>query len=184
MRIRHEVKIIWTNTDLLSTGPLGTNLGNQNTATFIKERWFENIIWEVVTICLCLDVFMKVEFCVSKFRHHWFICCLVAHPVKPHHQNQCWLIVNWTIGNEYHWNLNQNRMTFVQENNFEYIVWEPAVILSRPKCVYCIIFYDVLAKSTKKCVCVHHRQPISYIEIFLDAWINYSRHIYTHGYLE
>ena len=46
---------------------------------------------------------------------HWirslrFNCLLFAWSVPSHHLNQCWFIVNWTIGNTLKWNLNQNTM--------------------------------------------------------------------------
>ena len=33
--------------------------------------------------------------------------------------NQCYLIINWTIGNKLQWNLNPNAMIYSQENKFE-----------------------------------------------------------------
>ena len=35
---------------------------------------------------------------------------------------QCWLIVDWTLGNKFQWNLNRNSYIFIQENAIEYIV--------------------------------------------------------------
>ena len=35
---------------------------------------------------------------------------------------QCWLIVNWTQGNKFQWNLKRNYIIFIQENAFENIV--------------------------------------------------------------
>ena len=52
-----------------------------------------------------------------------------------HYLNQCWDTVNWTHGNKFQWNLNQNSYIFIQENAFENVVWEMAAILSRPQCV-------------------------------------------------
>ena len=39
-----------------------------------------------------------------------------------HYLNQCWLIVNWTPGNKFQWNLNLNSLIFIQENAFEITV--------------------------------------------------------------
>ena len=36
-----------------------------------------------------------------------------------HHLNQCWLIVNWTLGNNFQWNLYQNSTIFYQGYTFE-----------------------------------------------------------------
>ena len=53
-----------------------------------------------------------------------------------HYLNQCWNIVNWTLGNKLQWNLNRNLNIFIEENAFEN-VWKMAAILSRPQCVNC-----------------------------------------------
>ena len=44
-------------------------------------------------------------------------------------------LVNWTLRNKLHWNLNRNSNIFIQENAFESVVCETAAILSRPQCV-------------------------------------------------
>ena len=58
-------------------------------------------------------------------------CRLVA---PSHFLNQCWGVVNWTLGNKLKWNLNQNSCITVQENAFENVL-KMAAILSRPQCV-------------------------------------------------
>ena len=60
------------------------------------------------------------------------ICRLIG--AKPLSE-QCWNIVNWTIGNKLQWNLNRNLYIVIQENAFEIVVWKMAAILSRPQCV-------------------------------------------------
>ena len=67
--------------------------------------------------------------------HHWFRQWLVAWPAPSRYLNQCWNIVNWTIGNKFQWNMNRNSYIFIQENAFENVVWKMAAILSRPQCV-------------------------------------------------
>ena len=47
-----------------------------------------------------------------------------------HYLNQCWTIVNWTLGNKLPWNLNRDFWIFIQENTFENVVWKMAAILS------------------------------------------------------
>ena len=49
--------------------------------------------------------------------------------------NQCWNIVNWTLGNKLQRNLNRKLNIFIQENAFENVVWKMAAIFSRPQCV-------------------------------------------------
>ena len=48
---------------------------------------------------------------------------------------QCWIIINWTLRNKLQWNIHRNSNLFIQENAFESVVCETAVILSRPQCV-------------------------------------------------
>ena len=45
------------------------------------------------------------------------VCHLFGEP--SHYLNQCWLIVNWTLGNKFQWNLKLNSIIFIQENAFE-----------------------------------------------------------------
>ena len=37
----------------------------------------------------------------------------MAWPAPSHYLYQCWNIVNWTLGNKLHWNLNRNLYIFV-----------------------------------------------------------------------
>ena len=74
--------------------------------------------------------------CVNKLtvigspgRRHWF-----AWTAPSHYLNQCWIIVDWTLGNKLQWNHNRNSNIFIQENAFESVVCETASILSRPQC--------------------------------------------------
>ena len=46
--------------------------------------------------------------------------------MPSHYLNQCWKIVNWTLGKKLKWNLNQNLYIFMQENAFENVVWKMA----------------------------------------------------------
>ena len=73
--------------------------------------------------------------CVSKIYHHWFGKWLVTWSAPSHYQNQCWNIVNWTLGNKLQWNFTRNSYIFIQEYPFENGVRKMASILSRPQCV-------------------------------------------------
>ena len=42
---------------------------------------------------------------------------------------------DWTIGNKFQWDLNNNSNPFIQENAFENVFCEMAAILYRPQCV-------------------------------------------------
>ena len=52
-----------------------------------------------------------------------------------HYLNQCWNIVNWSLGNKLQWNLNWNLHIFIHENAFENVVRKLAAILFRPQWV-------------------------------------------------
>ena len=59
---------------------------------------------------------------------------LVAWSAPSHYLNQCWNIVNWTLGNKLQWHFNLNSNIFIHENGSE-SVCEMAAILSQPQCV-------------------------------------------------
>ena len=48
--------------------------------------------------------------------------------VPRHYQNQCWIIVNWTLGNKVQWNWFQNTTIFMERNEFLYVVYKMGVI--------------------------------------------------------
>ena len=57
------------------------------------------------------------------------------YSAPSHYLNQCWWIVNWTLGDKRQWNFNQNTKFFIHENAFENIVCEMVSILSRGRWV-------------------------------------------------
>ena len=59
----------------------------------------------------------------------------MAWRAPSYYLNQCWNIVNWTLGNKNKWNINRNLYIFIQENAFENVFWKMAAILFRPQCV-------------------------------------------------
>ena len=84
----------------------------------------------------------------------------VAWSEPSHYLNQCWIIVNWTLGNKLQWNLNRNSSIFIQENAFECVVCETAAILSWPQCVYDVTFilFEKLFKRNKQSTSMPHTQ--------------------------
>ena len=58
-------------------------------------------------------------------------CRLVG---ASHYLNQWWNIVNLILWNTTQWHFNRNSCIFIQENAFEYVVYEIPAILSRPQC--------------------------------------------------
>ena len=66
--------------------------------------------------------------CINKQGHHWFRQWLVPGPLPSHYLNQCWLTVNWTLGNKF-------QTIFIQENESQSAVCKMVVILSQPQWV-------------------------------------------------
>ena len=83
------------------------------------------IVWPLTHLPLVPHI------CFSESGQHWFRWWLVVYSVPSHYLNQCWVIVNCTIGNKIQWNFNQNTKLFIHENASENIVCEMAAILSR-----------------------------------------------------
>ena len=52
-----------------------------------------------------------------------------------HYLNQCWVDINWSIGNEFQLNFIRNSTKFFQENSYENVVWKMSAILSLSQCV-------------------------------------------------
>ena len=46
--------------------------------------------------------------------------------VPSHFLNQCWIIVNWTVGNKFPWNFIKNSNIFISQNAFENVNCEMA----------------------------------------------------------
>ena len=44
-----------------------------------------------------------------------------------HYQHQCWVIVNWTPGNKFQWNLSKNKIVFIKKMHLKMIAakWWP-----------------------------------------------------------
>ena len=52
-------------------------------------------------------------------------------PSAPsHYLDQCWVIINWTLGNKLQWNFHQNTTLFINENALKNIACKMAAILS------------------------------------------------------
>ena len=90
--------------------------------------------------------------------HHWLRQWLVAWPTPSYYVNQCWNIVNWTLGAKLQRNLNRNSCILFQENAFENVVWKMVAILIRPQCVnlpthiYASLSRNVLNLSPIQCI--------------------------------
>ena len=86
-----------------------------------------------------------MHICVGNLGRHWFRWWLVTYAASSHYLNQCWNVVNWTLGNKRQWNFNRNTYIFIQENSFEDVVWKMVAISSQPQCVNhrCVLFFQV-----------------------------------------
>ena len=76
-----------------------------------------------------------MHICISESGQHWFRQWLVAYSAPSHYLNQCWVIVNWTPGDKFQWNFNQNTKLFIHEIASENVVCERVAILSRGRWV-------------------------------------------------
>ena len=64
------------------------------------------------------------HWCTSKLCYHWIIQWLVACSAPSHYLNQCWIIVQKTLGNKtLQWNFNRNSNIFIEENAFKTLLW-------------------------------------------------------------
>ena len=61
------------------------------------------------------------------------LALVMAWTAPSHYLNQCWNIVNWTLGNKLQWNFNRNSNIFIQQNAFENVVCKMVSILSWPR---------------------------------------------------
>ena len=81
---------------------------------------------------------------------------------------QCWLVANWILRNEFQWNMNPHAKLFIHENAFQNVVCEMAAILSRG---------DELRTDTK----TKAKQGKALVEIFgwPDKGLFFFRNIHT-----
>ena len=62
--------------------------------------------------------------CVGELGHHWFRQWRVAYWAPSHYLNQCWAIVNWTLGNKCHGNFNTKYKSFHSRKSiWKYHLW-------------------------------------------------------------
>ena len=72
---------------------------------------------------------------INESGQYWFRWWLVVYSATSHYLNQCWVIVNWTLGNKLQWNFNQNKKLFFHENASVKIACKMGAILSRGRWV-------------------------------------------------
>ena len=59
--------------------------------------------------------------CIGELGQHWLGWWLLACSAPIHYMDQCWLTINWTLGNNLQWNCYRNSNTFIEET-FENVV--------------------------------------------------------------
>ena len=95
---------------------------------------------------------------------------VVAWTAPSHYLNQCWNIVNWTLGNKLQWNFSRNSNIFIEENTFENVVCEMLFISSRPQCVklacalMAIQLVPDISPETNKLKCLNKYLMVALIE--------------------
>ena len=67
--------------------------------------------------------------CTSERVYHRFRWCLMSCSILSYHLEQFWYIINWTLGNNLHWNLHENARIFIRGNKFGNVVCKSAGIL-------------------------------------------------------
>ena len=109
---------------------------------FCGDFFFVVILSVIVDKFLCLTHLPLVpNICLSESGQHWFRLWLVAYWMPSHFLNQCWVIVNWTLGNHLQLNFNQNTKIFIHENVCENIICEMVAILFRERWVNICMFF-------------------------------------------
>ena len=106
----------WANRENKDSDYLILELKNYLSQMFLNSLWPSDIMWW--HRCFTLVQVMA--------------CCLTA---PSHYHNLCWLLVNWTTGNKFQWNLNRHKRNFLQEKAVENVVWKMPFILFKPQCV-------------------------------------------------
>ena len=137
--------ITWTNVDLSSLRSSDVNLMaisfeiSQPSVTKISLKIiFLRVYWNFPGANELTHWGRVTHICVSKLA---IIDSDNAWSAPSHYLNQCWNIVNWSLGNKNQWNFNRNSYIFIQQNPFETVVWKMASILSRPQCVKQVLVF-------------------------------------------
>ena len=75
-----------------------------------------------------------------------------------HYMNQCWNIVNWTLGNQLQWNFNQNLYIFISED----ANWQPSCLslnVSKLECIWSTRYVNCTPTSEVTPVTFRHIHP-------------------------
>ena len=83
-----------------------------------------------------------------------------------HYLNKCWNSVNWTQGNIFQWNFNQNTIIFIQENAFGNVVCKMPTILFKSSMCW-TKFWKQCRKSTSQF------SPIQAIQLMVEETVIY-----------
>ena len=82
---------------------------------------------------------LEPHICVNELGPHWFRYWFVTYLAPSHYLNQCWLIVNWTLGNKLQWRIQENAIENVVCQNGGHFVqgemswqWRPDSLVLKP----------------------------------------------------
>ena len=90
-------------------------INTQRAAIFLEI--FMDIFTDVVrSLKIYLIKWKCEEICKNYYLTLYSAMCLPM--VQSHYLNQWWILINWTIQNKLHWNLNRNLSIFIKENAF------------------------------------------------------------------
>ena len=113
---------------------------------------------------------------------------LVAWTAPSHYLNQCWNIVNWTLGNKLRENFNRNSNIFIQENAFENVVCEMASIClglnELTPLLKCLLFGCSSSNNCGGCNAVFYKRrngrPVPRCNSRYSSWWHHERKCCQH----
>ena len=109
------------------------------------DRRCSNYNWVINTFIASKGrLILEIWRYVGNVGHHWFRQWLVTCSAPSHDLNHGWLIINWSLGNIRHGNLNQNTTVFIQNNWLANAVCEKVVI--------CLGLNELILESQGTCL--------------------------------
>ena len=96
--------------------------------SFIQPCFHHSPIYITTNQSIALIIKVNIYPPSAAYIRQWIGPALVQIMAPRHYLKQCWMIVNWTLGNNLQWNLNQNTIFFIHENTFENVVREMVAI--------------------------------------------------------
>ena len=130
----------------------------------------------MLTHCL-----LVLRICISESGQHCFRLWLVAYSAPSHFQNQCWVIVNWSLRNKLRENFNQNTKPFIHEHASENIICEKSATLLRENELISNQTLFVLFVAEQSLMWIYHVEHHGNIAISL-SWAQFFLHFFLTSY--